>query len=171
LPSYAIKDHRREIPTPKNQKTISKTHTILPNKRYPRKTPRKTPTTRTQKPKLFKQKKKTSKRNYKRYITTYPRKTQKILETRTHIPNKQTPNKTTHLLLLICGDIERNPGPKLNLLLNHPQIHQEKYNIYFYKNTTQIKNEYVHIFEIFKPYLNSIHIENTNPHLKQFCIK
>jgi hypothetical protein len=96
--------------------------------------------------------------------------TKKILKTKTHIPNEQTPNKSTHLLLLICGDIERNPGPKLNLLLNHPQIHQEKHNTYFYKNTTQIKIEYKHIFELFKPYLNHMHIENTNPHLKQFCI-
>jgi hypothetical protein len=72
--------------------------------------------------------------------------------------------------ILKCGNIERNPGPKFTLLLDHPQIHQEKQNTYFYKNTTQIKIEYEHIFELFKPYLKHTHIENTNPHLKQFCI-
>jgi hypothetical protein len=95
---------------------------------------------------------------------------QNTLETVTHIPHKQSPNKSTHLLLLICGDVEKNPDPKLNLLLNHPQIHQEKHNIYFYKNTIQIKIEYEHILELFKPYLNHTHTENTNPYLKQFCI-
>ena len=74
-------------------------------------------------------------------------------------------------LILRCGDIEKNPGPKFTLLLNYPQIYQEKHNIYFYKNTTQIKIEYIHIFELFKPYLIHTHIENTNPHLKQLCTK
>jgi hypothetical protein len=123
-----------------------------------------------QEPKIFKKKKKPVKNYYyyhKLNMTNYSRTTQNTLETKTH---KQTPNKSTHLLLLICGDIERNPGPKLNLLLNHPQIYQEKHNTYFYKNTTQIKIEYEYIFELFKPYLNHMHIENTNPNLKQFCI-
>jgi hypothetical protein len=73
-------------------------------------------------------------------------------------------------LILSCGDIESNPGPKFTLLLNHPQEHLEKYKTYFYKNTTQIKNEYIHILEVFKPYLNHTYRENTNPQLKQFCI-
>jgi hypothetical protein len=72
--------------------------------------------------------------------------------------------------ILCCGDIETNPGPKFTLLLNHPQIHQEKHNTYFYKNTIQIKIEYDHIFESFRPYLNHAYIENTNPHLLRFCI-
>ena len=85
---------------------------------------------------------------------------------------RKTPSYTFHnkKLILRCGDKEKNPGPKFILLLNHLQIHQEKYNTYFYKNTTQIKIEYVHIFELFKPYLTHPHIENTNPHLKQFSI-
>jgi hypothetical protein len=85
---------------------------------------------------------------------------------------RKTPGYTffNKILFLRCGDIEKNPGPKFTLLLNHPQIQQEKYNTYFYKNTTQIKIEYIHIFELFKPYLTHTHIENTNPHLKQFCI-
>jgi hypothetical protein len=102
--------------------------------------------------------------------TNYTSKIQNTITAKNYISNKQTPNKSTHLLLLICGDIERNPGPKLNLLLNHPQIHQEKHNTYFYKNTTQIKIEYEHIYVTFKPYLNHTHTENTNLHLKQFCI-
>jgi hypothetical protein len=104
------------------------------------------------------------------FPTDYTSKIQNTITTKNHISNKQTPNKSTHLLLLICGDIERNPGPKLNLLLNLPQIYQEIHNTYFYKNTTQIKIEYEHIFVTFKPYLNHMHTENTNLHLKQFCI-
>jgi hypothetical protein len=71
--------------------------------------------------------------------------------------------------ILICGDIESNPGPKFTLLPNHPQEHLDKYKTYFYKNTTQIKNEYVHMLELFKPYLARTHTENSNPHLVQFC--
>jgi hypothetical protein len=87
-------------------------------------------------------------------------------------PKRKTLGNTFHnkKSILCCGDIETNPGPKLTLLLNHPHIHQEKHNTYFYKNTIQIKIEYDHIFESFKPYLNHTHIENTNPHLLQFCI-
>jgi hypothetical protein len=61
------------------------------------------------------------------------------------------PSDTFHnIKLILCyGDIEKNPGPKFTLLLNHPQIHQKKHNTYFYKNTTQIKNEYVYILELF----------------------
>jgi hypothetical protein len=72
--------------------------------------------------------------------------------------------------ILTCGDIESNPGPKFTLLLNHPQEHLEKYKTYFYKNTTQIKNEYIHTLKSFNPYLTHTHTENSNPHLKQFCI-
>jgi hypothetical protein len=92
---------------------------------------------------------------------------------KTILPN--TKRKTPYYIfhdkksILICGDIEKNPGPKLTFLLNHPQIHQEKYNTYFYKNSIQIKIEYEHIFESFKPYLNRTQIDNTNPHLTQFC--
>jgi hypothetical protein len=31
-----------------------------------------------------------------------------------------------HKSLLICGDIESNPGPRSTLLSNHPQAHTEK---------------------------------------------
>jgi hypothetical protein len=87
-------------------------------------------------------------------------------------PKKKTLSNTFYnkKTILCCGDIETNPGPKFTLLLNHPQIHQEKHNTYFYKNSIQIKIEYDHIFESFKPYLNHTHTENTNPHLLQFCI-
>jgi hypothetical protein len=106
---------------------------------------------------------------YKKSNNIYPHYTQLLILfiTKIKIPNYTFHNKK---LILRCGDIEKNPGPKFTLLLNHPQIHQEKHNTYFYKNTTQIKIEYIHIFELFKPYLNHTHIENTNPHLNQFCI-
>jgi hypothetical protein len=73
-------------------------------------------------------------------------------------------------VLLKCGDIERNLGPRVNLLVNHPQIHYEKQKTYFYNKTTQIKPEYNHIFELFKPYVNYLPTTNTNQHLIQFCI-
>jgi hypothetical protein len=72
--------------------------------------------------------------------------------------------------LLKCGEIEINPGPKFTFLLNHPQIHLEKQKTYFYNKTIQIKLEYKHIFETFKPYLSHTQTINTNPHLKQFCM-
>jgi hypothetical protein len=76
-------------------------------------------------------------------------------------------NKNT---LLKCGDIESNPGPRINLLVNHPQIHHERQKTYFYNKTTQIKPEYNHIFELFKPYFNHPLNINTNQQLTQFCI-
>jgi hypothetical protein len=83
----------------------------------------------------------------------------------------KTPSYIFHNVksLLKCGDIESNPGPKLTLLFNHPQIHQEKQKTYFYSKTTQLKPEYKHIFELFNPYLNYIQTPTKNPHLAQFC--
>jgi hypothetical protein len=72
--------------------------------------------------------------------------------------------------LLICGDIEKNPGPRSTLLSNHPQAHTDKQKAYFYCKTTQIKPEYNHILEQFKPYLNYTQPTNINPQLAQFCI-
>jgi hypothetical protein len=44
-------------------------------------------------------------------------------QTKIKTPNYTFYNKTT---LLKCRDIESNPGPRNTLLLNHPQIHQER---------------------------------------------
>jgi hypothetical protein len=90
-----------------------------------------------------------------------------ITQTKRKIPTYTFYNKKT---LLKCGDIERNPGPRINLLVNHPQIYHERQKTYFYNKTTQIKSEYNHIFELFKPYLNYPPTTNTNQHLIQFCI-
>jgi hypothetical protein len=76
-------------------------------------------------------------------------------------------NKKT---ILQSGDIESNPGPKLSLFLNHSQEHHNKQKTYFYNKTTQLKPEYHHILELFKPYLKCTQIPNTNQHLAQFCI-
>jgi hypothetical protein len=88
------------------------------------------------------------------------------------IPNTKKPNYTyqNKKLLLSCGDIESNPGPKFTLLLNHPQSHLIKHKTYFYKNTTQIKTEYVYIFESFEPYLDQTQTNTRNQQLTQFCI-
>jgi hypothetical protein len=88
-------------------------------------------------------------------------------QTKIKTPNYTFYNKTT---LLKCGDIESNPGPRNTLLLNHPQIHQERQKTYFYNKTTQIKPEYNHIFDLYEPYLNHTQTTNMNQHLTQFCI-
>jgi hypothetical protein len=99
----------------------------------------------------------------------YEKKQQQIKDvpiSKNKIPNYIFHNKKT---LLKCGDIESNPGPRSTLLSNHPQVHLEKQKTYFYNKTTQIKPEYNHILELFKPYLNHTQITNINPHLTQFC--
>jgi hypothetical protein len=78
---------------------------------------------------------------------------------------KSTQNYHNKKALLKCGDIESNPGPRHNLLLNHPQIHHERQQMYFYNKTTQIKPEYNHIFEIFEPYLKNTQTNNMYLHL------
>jgi hypothetical protein len=84
------------------------------------------------------------------------------LNTKNNIPNYSFHNKKT---LLKCGDIENNLGPRTTFLSNHPHILLEKqFKTYFYYKTTQIKPEYKHIFEQFKPYLNSTQNTNINPH-------
>jgi hypothetical protein len=85
---------------------------------------------------------------------------------------KKMPNYTffNKLTILKCGDIESNPGPRFSLLLNHPQEHHDKQKTYFYNKTTQLKPEYNHILELFKPYLICTQITTTNQHLAQFCI-
>jgi hypothetical protein len=82
----------------------------------------------------------------------------------------KTPNYTFHnkKILLKCDDIESNPGPRPTFLLNHPQIYLEKQKTYFFNKTTQIKPEYNHILELFRPYLNYMQATNINPHLTQF---
>jgi exonuclease III len=72
--------------------------------------------------------------------------------------------------LLKCGDIESNLGPRYTPLLNHPHVHHEKQQTYFYNKTTQIKPEYNHIFKLFEPYLKHTQTTNINQHLIQFCI-
>jgi hypothetical protein len=106
-----------------------------------------------------------TKNSYKRIITTKIAK--KNTQTNKKIPQYKFYNKKE---LTKCGDIECNPGPITNLLLNHPQIHHERQKTYFSNKTTQIKPEYNHIFELFKPYLSHTQTNNINQQLTQFCI-
>jgi hypothetical protein len=96
----------------------------------------------------------------------YGKKIKEIINTKNNTPKYTFHNKK---ILLKYGDIESNPGPRPTLFLNHPQIHLEKQKTYFYYKTTQIKPEYNHILEQFKPYLNSTQNTNINPNLTQFC--
>jgi hypothetical protein len=106
---------------------------------------------------IWKNIRKSVKKNTKPNIKKSPT----LLNTKNHILKYTFHDQKS---ILSCGDIESNPGPKFTLLLNYPQDHLEKHKTYFYKNTIQMKNEYIHIFELFKPYLNHTHIENSNPH-------
>jgi hypothetical protein len=97
---------------------------------------------------------------------TYKIRIKEITQNNNKIPHYTFYNK---IIRLKCGDIESNPGPRHTLLLNHSQIHQERQKTYFFNKTTQIKPEYIHIFELFKPYLNHMQNININQHLTQFC--
>jgi hypothetical protein len=109
----------------------------------------------------------TTRKRKKKITTPKTRKTPTLPNTRRITPNHTSHDKKT---VLTCGDKEKKPSLKLTLLLDHPQTHQEKHNVYFYKNTIQIKTEYIHILELFKPYLNHTQTNNTNPPLSQLCI-
>jgi hypothetical protein len=97
--------------------------------------------------------------SYKKIIIT--KITKKSTQTNKKAPQYNFYNKKE---LIKCGDIESNHGPITNLLLNHPQIHQER------QKTTQIKSEYNHILELFKPYLSHTQTTNINQQLTQFYI-
>jgi hypothetical protein len=138
-PTHYLQKYKHPPLSP-NQKTI-KVFLILPSKNNPPKT---TPTNNPTNP--------------KKQYTPLQNKNKKKYQKST-ILQKKTPYYTFYNKesILISGDIERNPGPKFTLLLNHPQNHQEKYNTYFYKNTIQLKIKYEHIFELFKPYFKVLH--------------
>jgi hypothetical protein len=109
---------------------------------------------------------------------THASKRQKDIMERKIIITTQTNNKPPYYnnnyynkkALLKCGDIESNLGPRYTPLLNHPQVHHERQQTYFYNKTTQIKPEYNHIFELFEPYLKHTQTTNINQNLTQFCI-
>jgi hypothetical protein len=63
------------------------------------------------------------------------------------ITNTSYTNTTSHknhnkISLLLCGNVETNLGPIMNILQNHPQTHHDKHTTYFYKNTIQLKDVY-----------------------------
>ena len=61
------------------------------------------------------------------------------------------------LTLLICGDIEPNPGPMPDILCTHPAIHKKRAKTYFIPNTIKLQPEYQHIASTFAPILRHNH--------------
>ena len=77
------------------------------------------------------------------------------------------------LELVICGDIEPNPGRMPNILHTHPTAHIKTTNIYFIPNTIKLQSEYKHIANTFVPILKTTHplhpqIRTTYLHLHQY---
>ena len=77
------------------------------------------------------------------------------------------------LTLLVCGDIEPNPGPMPNILQTHPATHRKRAKTYFIPNTIKLQPEYQHIASTFAPILRHNHpLHNqtitTYPHVHQY---
>lgn len=84
-----------------------------------------------------------------------------------------TPHSPHINLLILCGDIETNPGPMPNILKNHPSTHKRKAKTYFIPNTIKLHPEYIHLTKKFAPLLKNTHslhhhISLTLPHLHEY---
>ncbi len=79
--------------------------------------------------------------------------------TNTTPPKNCKQNKTTplHLLLLLCGDIETNPGPMPYILKTHPPPHKNRCKMYFIACTIKLHPEYQHLEKQFSPIINLTH--------------
>ena len=78
-----------------------------------------------------------------------------------------------HLLLLISGDIETNPGPMPNVLQTHPSTHRNRGKMYFIECTIKLKPEYQHLAQQFSSIIKRTHPEHQDiiikyPHLARF---
>ena len=76
-------------------------------------------------------------------------------------------------LLMLCGDIEPNPGPMPNILQNHPNTHKNRSKTYFIPCTIKLQPEYQHLAIQFSPSIKlthpNHHITTTKyPHLSKY---
>jgi hypothetical protein len=137
--SYTIKKYIKEKSTPKNQRTISKTHTFPPKKRYLRNIPRKNPTLKTKIPKIFKQKKSKHKLqkspHWKDHINTtykniaHPKNNNNNkTNNKNSAPKPQTQPTTLPKIINQTQTFSTNQKPESNLFKN---VHNMRY-----KNTT-----------------------------------
>jgi hypothetical protein len=77
------------------------------------------------------------------------------------------------ILLILCGDIELNPGPIPRILQRHLREHQQRHKTYFILGTIKIQPEYQHTISSFIPHLKISHplypqSTISHPHLYQF---
>ena len=61
------------------------------------------------------------------------------------------------LILLRSGDIEKNPGPMLDILETHPSLHKRRYKTYFITCIIKLQLEYQHFAKTFSPILKTDH--------------
>ncbi len=107
---------------------------------------------------------------YKTYIVTFNKyNTKRRKPKRTKISYYTTNNR---LYLQLCGDIETNPGPTRNILINFPPEYKQRDRTYFTPNTIQLRPEYKTISTKFKPHLNNTHPQhNTLQHIHRFLAR
>ena len=79
-------------------------------------------------------------------------------------PNYKT--QPPQRLLMLCGDIEPNPGPMPNLLQNHPTTHKNRNKMYFIPCTIKLHPEYQHLATQF-----SLSIYLTHPNHQETITK
>jgi hypothetical protein len=90
--------------------------------------------------------------------------------------NTDIPNYVkTHTLnlLLLCGDIETNPGPMPDILKTHPPSHKRRNKIYFIPFTIKLHPEYQHLAKQFAACIKITHPNHTTasieyPHLSKY---
>ena len=109
------------------------------------------------------------KRNTIHIKTSTKNKRNPIHHTYTLYAKKHSPQ----LLLMLCGDIEPNPGPMPNLLQTHPNTHKNRCKMYFIPSTIKLQPEYQHLAQQFSPSLNPTHPEHQEasikyPHLSKY---
>ena len=78
-----------------------------------------------------------------------------------------------HLLLILSGDIETNPGPMPNVLQFYPPSHKNRCKRYFIECTIKLQPEYQHLPKQFFPIINITypnHQDTTTvyPHLSRY---
>ena len=86
---------------------------------------------------------------------------------------KRSKTHPSHLLLMLCGDIEPNLGPVPNLLQTHPSTHKNMSKMYFLPCTIKRQPEYQHLAKYFSPSINVTHTKHQDtttkyPHLSKY---
>ena len=104
-----------------------------------------------------------TKNNNKKHYTNYKNRKNHLI----------TQTFLLHLLILLSGDIETNPGPMPNILQMHPPTHKNRNKIYFIECTIKLQPEYQHLAKQFSPIINLTHPKHQDtiieyPHLSRY---